>query len=139
MVKFTRTLKNETAEHVEAFPFRIMNDNVRFYWVNTDALVAKRYGDGKCGWADPFAINPGASKKESLTDNVVTKTPGTYYVFISCGRPDSSARFVSNAVRLHVVPKEVDTATSGIEASRGGGAVTKTWRAASSGCKNRVT
>jgi hypothetical protein len=114
-VEFTRTLKNETGKPVEAYPFRHMNDNVRFYWINTDTLITKRYGDGKCGWADPFTVNAGKVKKELLTDNVVTQASGTYFVFISCGRPGSSKRFISNAVRLRVIPKEVEKATSSIE------------------------
>jgi hypothetical protein len=121
MVEFSRTLKNETGKPVEAYPFTYMNDNVRFYWVHTDTLITKRYGDGRNGWADPFTINPAEFKKECLIDNVVTEAPGTYYVFISCGRPGSSDRYVSNAVRCRVIPKEAGATTSNAPAAAAAG------------------
>ena len=105
-VQFTRIIRNETNRPVNAYPFRYMNDNVRFYWVNTDSLATKRYGDGKSGMAPSFAIKPGHAKKETLSDNVVTGAPGTYYIFISCGRPATPDRFISNAIRLQVLPKK---------------------------------
>jgi len=117
-MELTRTLKNETGKPVEGYPFTIMNDYVRFYWVNTDTLITKRYGDGKCGGSDPSTVNAGEVKKELLAGGgttVTTQVSGTYYVFISCGRPGISERFVSNAVRFRVIPKEVEKTTSSIE------------------------
>ena len=111
-VSFKRTIRNESRAAVSVFPFHYMNDNVRFYWVDVSSLRTRKYGDGKTGWAPPIEVAPHAVKKEVLSHNAVTKLPGSYYVFVSCGLPNSRERLLSNVVRLEVLEK--DTRAQGL-------------------------
>jgi len=108
-LEFTRSVHNSGERPIHVYPFRYMNDNLRFFWLDPHTLKTWRYGDGKLGHAPKIAVPVGARKVERLRDNVVTKREGTYYVFISCGLPESEDRLLSNVIKIEVLPKAPGT------------------------------
>jgi hypothetical protein len=101
-VRFTRTITNRGKDDMSIYPFAYLNGHVRFYWINTEAFAAHKYGEGKCGVTRPKTISPGKSLVESLSDNVVTREPGIYLLYVSSELP-GAGRLGSNVLRIEVV------------------------------------